>query len=74
VSKSNPNQPARIKPEDIESQLRSLTTDVKSDVLDEKQKLLVGGVVAVVVVLLVVFFIGKRSGNRRTTLVEIRRV
>ena len=67
-------QPERITKEDIERQIRSLTTDVKSDVMSEKQKLLVGGAVAVVVVLLVVFFLGKRAGRKRSTLVEIRRV
>ncbi len=67
-------QPQRISREDIESQLRSLTTDVKSDVMSEQQKILVGGVVALLVVLLVVFLVGKRSGRKRTTLVEIRRI
>jgi flagellar biosynthesis/type III secretory pathway M-ring protein FliF/YscJ len=71
---SKRRQPERITRADIESQLRSLTTDVKSDVMSEQQKIVVGGVVAVVVVLLVVFLIGKRSGRKRTTLVEIRRV
>jgi Mg2+/citrate symporter len=72
---SNPKrQPERISKEDLERQIRSLTSDVKSDVVDEKQKLITAGVVAVVVVLLLAFFIGKRSGRKRTTLVEIRRV
>jgi hypothetical protein len=74
VSKSKPNQPVRITKEDIESQLRSLTTDVKADVMSEKQKVITGGVIAVVVVLVLVFLIGKRSGRKKTTLVEIRRV
>jgi hypothetical protein len=67
-------QPERITKEDIERQIRSLTTDVKSDVRSEKQKLLIGGAVTVVVVLLLVFFLGKRAGSKRSTLVEIRRV
>jgi hypothetical protein len=74
VSKSKPNQPVRITKEDIENQLRSLTTDVKADVMSEKQKVITGGVIAVVVVLVLVFLIGKRSGRKKTTLVEIRRV
>lgn len=73
MSKQKP-QPERITKADLERQIRSLTSDVKSDVMDERQKLVLAGVVGVVVVLLVVFFVGKRSGRRRTTLVEIRRV
>jgi hypothetical protein len=67
-------QPERISKADLEKQIRSLTSDVKSDVVDERQKLLVAGVVGVVVVLLVVFLVGKRAGRKRTTLVEIRRI
>jgi flagellar biosynthesis/type III secretory pathway M-ring protein FliF/YscJ len=71
---SKKRQPERITRDDIERQLRSLTTDVKSDVMSEQQKIVVGGVVAVVVILLVVFLLGRRAGRKRTTLVEIRRV
>jgi hypothetical protein len=73
VSKAK-RQPERITKEDIERQIRSLTTDVKADVMTQKQKLLVDGAVTVVVVLLTVFFLGKRAGRRRSTLVEIRRI
>ena len=64
----------RITRDDLEAKFQSLQDDVNTKVLDQKPSLItIGGVIAVVFVLLV-FFVGKRSGKKKTTFVEIRRL
>jgi hypothetical protein len=65
---------SRISREDIESKLRVLQGDVQGKVDDRRSTLLaVAGGVGVV--LIVAFYLmGRRSGKRRSTVVEIRRV
>ncbi len=48
--------------------------NIKGKVADRKQTLITSATVAATVLLLIVFLLGKRSGKRKTTLVEIRRV
>jgi len=64
----------RVTRDDLEAKFRELQGDVKSRVDDKKQPLITGAVVAGVLMLLLVFLLGKRSGKKKTTLVEIRRV
>jgi hypothetical protein len=65
---------SRISREDIESKLRVLQGDVQSKVDDRRSTLLAvaGGVGVVLVVAF--YLMGRRSGKRRSTVVEIRRV
>ena len=67
-----PNKP--VTRDDIEAQLRAVQGDLQSKLDDKKPSLLTGAVVGGVILLLIVFLIGKRSGKKKTTLVEIRRV
>lgn len=64
----------RVSRQDIENKLRALQGDVQGKVDDRRSTLLVvaGGVGVVLVV--VFFLLGRRSGKRRSTVVEIRRV
>ena len=65
---------SRVSRQDIEDKVRALQGDVQGKVDDRRSTLLVvaGGVgVALVVVF---FLLGRRSGKRRSTVVEIRRV
>ena len=65
---------SRVSRQDIENKLRALQGDVQGKVDDRRSTLLAvaGGVgVALVVVF---FLLGRRSGMRRSTVVEIRRV
>lgn len=64
----------QITKDDLERQLRSLQGDVTERINDKKRELLAVGGVVVGVVLLVAFLLGRRSGKKRTTIVEIRRV
>lgn len=64
----------RISREDIEAKLRALQGDVQGKVEDRKSMVMVvaGGVGVILVI--VFFLLGRRSGKRRSTVVEIRRV
>lgn len=65
---------SRVSRQDIENKLRALQGDVQGKVDDRRSTLLAvaGGVgVALVVVF---FLLGRRSGKRRSTVVQIRRV
>ncbi len=64
----------RVSRDDLEAKFRELQGDVKDKVDDKKQPLLYGAMAGGVLLLLVVFLVGKRSGKKKTTLVEIRRV
>jgi hypothetical protein len=65
---------ARVSREDIENKLRALQGDVQGKVDDRRSTLLAvaGGVGVALVVIF--FLLGRRSGKRRSTVVEIRRV
>ncbi|MFM9037825.1 MAG: hypothetical protein ACKOJ9_09115 [Actinomycetota bacterium] len=63
----------RVSREDIEKKLRALQGDVQGKVDDRRSSLfaIAGGVgVALVIVF---FLLGRRSGRRRSTVVEVRR-
>jgi len=64
----------RITRDDIEKKLRGLQGDVAEKVEDRKGALATAAVVAGAAVVIVVFLLGRRSGRRRSTMVEIRRL
>ncbi|MCU1504571.1 MAG: hypothetical protein JWM12_3925 [Ilumatobacteraceae bacterium] len=64
----------KITRDDLEAGIRRLQGDAQERVTDKKKTLATIGCVAAVVVVLVVVLLGKRSGKKKTTLVEIRRV
>ena len=64
----------RVSRDDLEAKFRELQGDVKDKVDEQKQPLLAGAAIGAALLLLLVFLVGKRSGKKKTTLVEIRRV
>ena len=66
--------PERISRDDIEASLRGIQTGVGGKVRSQRAKIIRGLSLAGVVVALLVFVIGRRSGRKRSTIVEIRRV
>lgn len=66
--------PAHISRDDLEGKLRAFQGDVQNKVHDKKHTLMIAGGVAMTVLLLLFFFLGKRSGKKETTFVEIRRI
>jgi hypothetical protein len=64
----------RITRDDIEQSLRSIQTGVNAKVRSQRATIIQGVSVATALVILIVFLIGRRSGRKRNTVVEIRRV
>lgn len=65
---------SKISASDIEAKLRSLQGDVQEKVDDQKSNMLIAAGVVSVILILAFYFLGRRSGRRRSTMVEIRRV
>jgi hypothetical protein len=68
------NAGAKITRDDLEAGIRRLQVDAQERVNDKKSTLVTIAGAAAVVFVVLVFLLGKRSGKKRTTLVEIRRV
>ncbi|HUS41524.1 MAG TPA: hypothetical protein VMY16_02550 [Ilumatobacteraceae bacterium] len=64
----------KITPQDIENKLKALQGDVQGKVDDKKSTIATTAAAGGVVLLLIFFLLGKRSGKRRSAVVEIRRV
>jgi hypothetical protein len=64
----------RITPADIESKFREIQGQVDAATEEGKQKLLPVLVGGGLLLLLLVFLFGRRSGRRRSTVVQIRRI
>ena len=64
----------KITRDDLEAKFRALQGDVQSKVDDKKQTMMTVAAGAGVLVVIIIFLLGRRSGRKRTTLVEIRRV
>jgi hypothetical protein len=64
----------RITREDLEGKFRSVQSDLQGKIDDKKQSIATAVAVGGVVLLVIFFLLGRRSGKRKTTFVEIRRV
>ena len=64
----------KVTRDDLERRLRALQDSVQGKVEDRKQSLVTTGAGIGVVLLLLFFLLGRRSGRKKTTLVEIRRL
>jgi hypothetical protein len=64
----------RITRDDLEQRFAALQGGIRDKVADRKRTLVTAAGVGAAMLLLIVFLLGKRSGKRKTTLVEIRRV
>ena len=71
---SKTETPSKITPEDLEGKLRAFQGDVQSKVESKRNTLVMAGAAGVTVLLIIFFLMGKRSGKKKTTLVEIRRI
>lgn len=60
--------------DDIEAKFRELTGEANSEVEAVRSQALTIGLAAVVGLVAVVYLIGRRSGRRRSAVVEVRRI
>ncbi len=73
-SRSRPPAEAQITPDDLEAKFRELQGEVEVVGEEAMNKLVVIGAVILVGVVLVAFALGRRRGNKKRTVVEIRRI
>jgi hypothetical protein len=66
--------PTKITPDDLRNKLQSFQGDIQGKVDDQKTSLatIAGG--AGMFLMLLMFLLGKRSGKKKSAIVEIRRV
>jgi hypothetical protein len=64
----------RITRDDLERSFRSLQDGAKARVDEKKSTIATAASIGGLLIVILVFLLGRRSGRRKTTLVEIRRV
>jgi hypothetical protein len=69
---STPEQ--KVTRDDIERSLRAIQTGVGDKVVSQRTKIIRAASIGGVVLVLVIFLLGRRSGRKRSAIVEIRRV
>ncbi len=69
-----PPPPKRVTRDDLEQRFRQLQDGVRGQVDDRRSTFLTAGGITALLVVLVIFLLGRRSGKKKTTYVEIRRV
>jgi hypothetical protein len=74
MAKAQTAQQTRITRNDLESKFRAFQGEVQGKVDDKKQTLVAAGAGIGMFLMIVFFLLGRRSGKKKTTLVEIRRV
>jgi hypothetical protein len=67
-------EPTRITPADIEAKFREVQGQIDVVAEDSKKRMALVGVVVGVLLLLIVYVLGRRTGKRKSTVVEIRRL
>jgi len=64
----------RISPQDLQNKLQAFQDGIQGKVDEKRNTLVTAGATAGLLLLLIFFLLGKRSGKRKTTIVEIKRV
>lgn len=72
MSKTDPN--AKITPADLEAKLRGFQGQIQGTVDDKKSTLASIGIGLGVLALIVIYLLGRRSGKKKSTIVQIKRL
>jgi hypothetical protein len=59
---------------DIEAKFRQLQGEVDTTAESARSYALIGGIAGAILLLLIVFILGRRTGRKKSTVVEIRRL
>lgn len=74
MAKKTAEAETKITPQDLENKLKALQGDVQSKVDDKRSTIATVAAGGGFLLLLLVFLLGKRSGTKRSAIVEIRRI
>ena len=66
--------PTTVSRDDLEQRFQALQDGVRGQVDDRKSTFLTAAGITGLLIVLVIFLVGRRSGKKKTTYVEIRRV
>jgi hypothetical protein len=69
-----PSTTTKITPQDIENRLKALQGDVQGRVDDKKSTIATAAATGGMMLLVIIFLLGRRSGKKRSAVVEIRRI
>jgi len=67
-------EPTRITRDDIEAKFREMTGEVSDEVESARSQAVTVGLALGVLLVAAVFLIGRRTGRRRSAVVEVRRI
>ena len=74
MNKTRTSTPSHISRDDLENKLRALQGEIKGAVDNQRTNLMAAAGVVGLILVIVVFVLGRRSGKKKSTIVEIRRV
>lgn len=66
--------PTKITPQDLEDKFRALQGEIQGQVTDRKTSIASVAAGGGFLLLVIIFLLGRRSGRKRTSVVEIRRI
>ncbi|MFN3254470.1 MAG: hypothetical protein ACE37B_02135 [Ilumatobacter sp.] len=69
-----PETPAKITPDDLRNKLQAFQGDVQGKVDDKKMSIAAVAGGAATFLMIIMFILGKRSGKKKSAVIEIRRV
>jgi hypothetical protein len=71
---TDPVVPDKITPQDLENKFKALQGDIQGRVDEKKTSIVTVAAGSAAVIVFIFFLLGRRSGKRRSAVVEIRRV
>jgi hypothetical protein len=74
MAKTPPPAQTKVTRDDLEARFQALQDSVRGQVSDKKNTFMTAAGVGGVLLVIVIFLLGRRSGKKKTTFVEIRRV
>ena len=74
AKQTTPPPPTRVTRDDLEQRFRQLQEGCASRSTTAGTRFLTAGGIGALLVVLIIFLLGRRSGKKKTTYVEIRRV
>ena len=74
MAKTTPPATTRVTRDDLEQRFRELQEGVRGQVDDRRNTFLTAAGIGGLLLVLTIFLLGRRSGKKKTTYVEIRRV